>query len=143
KWIKVDGPLSLSRGDTVRVDLYVSVPTGRSFVAVHDPLPGALETVNADLAISSSADTEGAGEKDGDWIDYGEGRWSFYHRELRHDSARFYADWLEPGNYRLSYTAQAIADGTFTAPPTRAEEMYNPDIFGLGTGTKVVVETAR
>ena len=43
---------------------------------------------------------------------------------------RFYSDYLPPGNYHLSYTAQAIAEGKFTVQPTLAEEMYDPDVYG-------------
>ncbi len=147
KWTLASSPVDIKRGDLVRVDLYVSVPTARSFVVVNDPLPGGLETVNRDLATTSNVDAAAADfdagsyvRKYDDWIDYG-GRWSFYHQELRHDSARFYSDWLEPGNYHLSYLAQAVATGTFAAPPVKAEEMYDPDVYGLGTkGTLVVKE---
>ena len=75
-----------------------------------------------------------------DWHEYAVSRWSFYHKELRHDSARFYSDYLSPGNYHLSYLAQAVATGTFSAPPTRAEEMYDTDVFGTGAQGELVVE---
>jgi alpha-2-macroglobulin len=137
-WTPAKSPLTLKRGDLVRVDLYVSLPTARNFVVVNDPLPGGLETVNVDLATASQTDAQKAEEGRA----FGDSRWSFYHRELRHDSARFYADWLEPGNYRLSYMAQAIATGEFDAPPVKAEEMYDPDIFGLGVKDELIVEDA-
>jgi uncharacterized protein YfaS (alpha-2-macroglobulin family) len=57
-------------------------------------------------------------------------RYSFHLRELRHDAARFYADYLPPGNYLLSYTAQAIAGGEFAHAPATAIEAYDPDIYG-------------
>jgi len=117
---------------------------------VQDPLPGGMETVNRDLATASTVDAA-AGEFDraggsfwfkyGDWLDYGFSRWSFYHQELRHDSARFYADWIDAGNYHLSYTAQAIADGSFNAPPVTAEEMYDPDVYGRGIGRTLTIRT--
>jgi uncharacterized protein YfaS (alpha-2-macroglobulin family) len=119
---------------------------------VNDPLPGGLETVNRDLATSSKVDAEQAQYdqaggsfwfKHSDWREYNASRWSFYHRELRHDSARFYADWLEPGNYHLSYTAQAVATGTFAIPATLAEEMYDPDIYGRGAKGELKVEESR
>ena len=75
-----------------------------------------------------------------DWRHYRYSRWSFYHRELRHHAARFYSDYLPPGNYHLSYTAQAIAAGEFAVMPVHAEEMYDPDVFGKGlTGQLQVV----
>jgi len=134
-------PMEIRRGDIVRVDLFVSVPTARHFVAVNDPVPGGLEPINIDLATASVTDVERGEFKAAagswwfsfsDWRYYGRYFYSFYHKELRHDSARFYADYLPAGNYHLSYTAQAIAPGAFHVMPVRAEEMYDPDVYGHG-----------
>ncbi len=149
KWELAKSPVSVKRGDLVKVDLYLSLPTARNFVVVNDPLPGGLETVNRDLATASTVDADqGLFDESGgsywfkftDWKEYAVSRWSFYHKELRHDSARFYSDYLTPGNYHLSYLAQAVATGTFAAPPTRAEEMYDADVFGTGAKGELVVE---
>ena len=128
-----------SRGELVRVDVYVSLPTARNFVVIDDPVPGGLEPVNRDLANASLVDADaGTFQAAGgawwfrfnDWQGYGASRWSFYHQELRHDAVRFYSEYLPPGNYHVSYTAQAIAVGEFTVMPTHAEEMYDPDVYG-------------
>ncbi|MDC0358212.1 MG2 domain-containing protein, partial [Oligoflexia bacterium] len=139
KWELLEGPLKIKQGELVRVDLFVSLPTARNFVVVDDPVPGGLEPINRDLATASAVDADKAKykfaegsfwfERD-DWLHYGYSHWSFYHKELRHDSARFYSEYLPAGNYHLSYAAQAIAPGEFTALPLNAEEMYDPDIFG-------------
>lgn len=151
-WRLLKADEAISKGDLVRVDLYLNIPAARNFVVVNDPLPGGLETVNRDLATASGVDAdEGAFDesggswwfKFGDWNEYGFSRWSFYHKELRHDSARFYADWLEAGNYHLSYVAQAIADGTFNVPATLAEEMYDPDVYGRSLARTLSVGTAQ
>lgn len=139
QWQLLQSPLQLQRGELVRVDLYLSLPTARNFVVVDDPVPGGLEPVNRDLATASTVDADaGAYQPAGgawylqysDWISYSASRWSFYHQELRHDAVRYYADYLPPGNYHLSYTAQVIAAGEFAILPTHAEEMYAPDTFG-------------
>lgn len=141
KWVLLEDPMAIKRGELVRVDLFVSLPTARNFVVVDDPVPGALEPVNRDLATASRTDADKGEFKaaDGswwfrysDWSSYGVSRWSFYHRELRHDAVRFYSDYLPAGNYHLSYTAQAITSGEFFVMPVYAEEMYDPDIFGKG-----------
>ncbi len=142
KFLLLKNPaLQIQRGELVRVDLFVSVPTARHFVVVHDPIPGGLEPVNTDLATESEVDAQKGQFKAADdswfytfsnWTYYGRYFWSFYHKELQHDSARFFADYLPAGNYHLSYTAQAIAAGRFTAMPVSAEEMYDPDIYGKG-----------
>lgn len=142
-------PMNIKRGDVVRVDLFLSAPSARHFVVVDDPIPGGLEAVNADLATSSRIDAaKGAFRaangswfyKRSDWSHYGRYFWSFYHRELRFEAARFYADYLPAGNYHLSYTAQAIAPGTFSVMPSKVEEMYDPDVYGRGLPASLVVE---
>lgn len=152
KWKLLSEGEKIKRGDVVRVDLYVDIPAARNFVVVNDPLAGAFETVNQDLATASAVDGQ-AGDfeqsggffwfKHDGWREYGFSRWSFYHRELRHDSARFYADWLPAGRYHLSYAMQAIADGEFSAPPATAEEMYDPDVYGRSLGHEFSVQTAQ
>jgi hypothetical protein len=150
-WVLLANPLRIKRGELVRVDVYLSLPTARNFVVVDDPVPGGLEPVNRDLANASLVDAS-AGEfqpaggawwfRFSDWREYGVSQWSFYHSELRHDSARFYSDYLPPGNYHLSYAAQAIAEGEFASPPAKAVEMYDPDVYGLSLPGTVVVEAA-
>ncbi|MGZ8237494.1 MAG: alpha-2-macroglobulin family protein [Methylobacter sp.] len=139
KWELLKSPLQIKRGEVIRVDLYVSIPAARNFVVVDDSVPGGLEPVNRDLATASEVDAKkgdfnAAGGafwfKYLDWIDFGTSFWSFYHQEIRHDSVRFYSDYLPAGNYHLSYTAQAIATGTFSALPAEAQEMYDPDVYG-------------
>jgi hypothetical protein len=149
KWVLLKSPMQIKKGELVRVDLYMSLPTARNFVVVNDPVPGGLEPLNRDLATTSTLDADKAENdyaggsywfKFNDWFDYGFSRWSFYHQELRHNAVIYYSDYLEAGNYHLSYTAQAIAGGEFTVMPTSAEEMYDPDVFGKAATEKLVVQ---
>ena len=148
RWVLLDSPMQIERGELVRVDIFLSLPNARNFVVVDDPVPGGLEPVNRDLATASTVDADkGAYQPSGgswwfrysDWSSYGVSRWSFYHQEMRHHSVRFYSDYLPAGNYHLSYTAQAIAPGEFTVLPVHAEEMYDPDVFGKGEPTRLTV----
>ena len=141
EWVLLQSPMQIQQGELVRVDLYLSLPAARNFVVVDDPVPGGLEPVNRQLATASTVDADKAEMtfakqsfwyRHNDWRAYAYSRWSFYHQELRHHAARFYSEYLPPGRYHLSYVAQAIAPGEFTVLPTRAEEMYDPDVFGLG-----------
>ena len=152
KWVLAQNPLQVKTGDLVRVDLFVSVPSERYFVVVNDPVPGGLEPVNRELATSSELDAqkgeaafapESVGRRYAGWMTFGVSRWSFYHKELRHDSARFYSERLNAGNYYLSYTAQAIAPGEFMALPARAEEMYEPDVYGKSSPAELKVELSE
>ena len=148
KWQLLASPLAVKQGELLRVDLYLSLAAPRHFVVVDDPVPGGLEPVNRDLATASTVDADetefqAAGGsfwfKYSDWSEYGVALWSFYHRELLHEAARFYADYLPAGNYHLSYGAQAMADGEFHASPAKAEEMYDPDVYGKSMPATVSV----
>jgi hypothetical protein len=151
KWLALEDPIQLRAGELVRVDLYLSLPAPRNFVVVDDPVPGGLEPVNRDLATASEFDAEKAEIERppnsywfrfSDWWEFGYSRWSFYHQELRHDSARFYSEYLPAGNYHLAYVGQAIAPGEFHVGPVHASEMYDPDVFGQGVPARLRVEAA-
>jgi hypothetical protein len=152
RWVLLTMPMQIRRAELVRVDLFLSLPAARHFVVVDDAVPGGLEPVNRDLATASGIDADQAEYKaaDGsfwfhfsDWRDYESARWSFHHQELRHDSARFYSDYLPAGNYHLAYTAQAIAAGEFTVSPVYAEEMYDPDLHGRGTPAVLRIDEVK
>ena len=148
EWRLLTSGDSIGRGELVRVDLFVNLPAARNFVVVDDPVPGGLEPVNRDLATASGVDAE---EGDftaasaswwhgyDDWIYFRSQRWSFYHQEMGHDAVRFYSDYLPPGRYRLSYTAQAIASGDYQVRPTHAEEMYDIDIYGKSASMRLEI----
>lgn len=149
KFVLLNSPMQIQRGDIVKVDIFVSLATARHFVVVSDPIPGGLEPVNTQLATASTVDAAKSQHnfaeqswffKLSDWTYYGRYFWSFYHRELRHDGAYFYADYLPAGDYHLGYTAQAIASGEFSVMATQAEEMYDPDVYGRGLPARLEVE---
>jgi uncharacterized protein YfaS (alpha-2-macroglobulin family)/uncharacterized protein YecT (DUF1311 family) len=139
----------IKRGDVVRVDLYLHLSAARTQIVVDDPIPGALEPVNTELATASQVDADKAKATYAggslwfqfrDWNEYNFSFWSFNHRELRHDAARFYAEYLPPGNYHLAYTAQAVAEGDFVTQPVFAGEMYDADIYGKGVSGSLHVD---
>lgn len=136
-------------GNLVLAEIVVVTPNPRRYVVVDDPLPAGFEPVDARLATTSGAldldertgdndDPEEAFEDDGyDNAPTGKGFYpSIYVRELRDDRALFFIDRMPAGMYRYRYLARATTLGSFVLPPTRAEEMYTPEIFGrTGAGT--------
>lgn len=149
QWIQLASPMTVQRGELVKVDIFISLPAARNYLAISDPVPGGLEPVNRDLANDSQVDSNKGGFKAPrgslywkftDWQEFSVDGWSFYHQELRHDHVRFFADYLVAGNYHLTYTAQAIATGEFLAGPTHGEEMYDPDVFGKSKPANFVIQ---
>lgn len=126
------GELELRQGDLLRVDLDVDVPAPMTYVVVDDPVPGGIEPLNPELATTAGIDettlTAGAAYP-----------WPFYHRELRFEAVRHYADYVGQGQYRLSWFGQAIAAGSFAVPRSHVEQMYEPDVHGNGTTARLRV----
>lgn len=148
KWRLLSAQDSVTRGELLRTDLFISVPTDRNFVAVRDPVAGGLEPVNEDLATSGlplkaeqlNAVTPGSYQHSRtNWQRFSYSPWGFYHKELGHNAVVFYSDYLAKGQYHLSYFSQAIATGEFTRQSAHAEEMYNPDVFGKSAVGKLFV----
>jgi uncharacterized protein YfaS (alpha-2-macroglobulin family) len=129
-------PMTIRRGELVRITLTLNAPSERYFVVVDDPVPGGLEPLNPDLATASGLAADEA-TPPGSAYPY-----PFYHRELRFEAARFFADQIRQGTYVLSWIGQAVAVGSFAVPAPHAEQMYDPDIFGNDLPAKLVVEEA-
>lgn len=145
QWLAVRPGTILRRGEIVRVDLDVDAPTERHHVVLSDPLPGAFEAVNRNLA--TSAQTTPAEQPGVSILMFDGGPWpnmsivegGFYHRETAFDAVRFFADDLPAGHYRVVYSAQVIAPGRFIAPAPTVKEIYQPDVFGRGVSQHLKV----
>jgi hypothetical protein len=57
---------------------------------------------------------------------------------MRADRVVYFCDHLPAGAYTFRYLARVRSAGTATAGPTKVEEMYRPERFGLGEPTKLV-----
>ena len=129
------GATRFAAGDVVIADLIVVAPTPSSYVVVDDPLPAGFEAIDTNLSTTAAyLNEEGPSE------DYAERRDAIAHgrafvdtwhrRELRDDRALFFIDHLPAGMLHLRYLARATTLGRFVVPPTKAEEMYEPETFG-------------
>ena len=123
---------SFKAGDLVRVTLTLRLPKERRFVAVTDPLPAGFEPVESWFA-TTAADLARAQEDEegqqGSWE-----RWwqqgGFDHVERHDDRVLLFATRLAEGEHVFSYVVRATTAGTFRTAPARAEEMYEPEVFG-------------
>ena len=59
--------------------------------------------------------------------------------ELRDDRVLFFVDQLPAGLWHDRYLARATTFGHFVVPPTRVEEMYEPEVFGRTGASEVTV----
>ncbi len=107
-------------GDRVLVTVRVETPRTSHFVAINDPLPSLFEAVNPAFKSrggDSSPGRDGVAD----------------HREMRADRVLFFCDHLPPGAHVFRYLARVRTAGSASAPASKAEEMYRPERFGLGT----------
>jgi len=133
-----DGVWHLKAGARVRVRLTMVADNRRYHVALVDPLPAGLEIVNPALAVSGSL------PQDPNSSDYSRGWWwwgTWYgHQNLRDERAEAFTTLLWDGVYEYTYVARATTPGTFVVPPSKAEEMYSPEVFGRSASDWVIVE---
>jgi uncharacterized protein YfaS (alpha-2-macroglobulin family) len=131
-----DGTWLIRAGAKVRVRLTMVADARRTHVALIDPMPAGLESINPALAVSQTTPPED---------DVGPARWFwwwnwFEHQNLRDDRAEAFTSYLPGGTYEYTYLARATTPGEFVVPPTRAEEIYAPEVFGRSATDKVIIE---
>jgi hypothetical protein len=136
---------SFAAGDLVRVTLTFRLTKERRYVAVTDPLPAGFEPVESWFATTARdlADQQDRQRNEGgdanDWRNW----WRFSgfdHVERHDDKITLFATRLAEGVHEFSYIARATTSGSFRTAPARAEEMYEPEVFGR-TGTAVIQVT--
>jgi uncharacterized protein YfaS (alpha-2-macroglobulin family) len=132
-----DGVWHIKLGARVRVRLTMVVDNRRYHVALVDPLPAGLEAINPALAVSQSIPSD---PNSGDTIPYWWwGNW-YQHQNMRDERLEAFTTLLWEGVYTYDYVARATTPGTFVTPPTKAEEMYAPDVFGRSSSDLVIIE---
>ena len=130
---------SYKAGDLIRVTLTFSLTKERRFVAVTDPLPAGFEPVEswfATTAATLGARQDDQGDVESDWTRWWQ-RGGFDHVERHDDRVQLFATRLSEGRHEFSYIVRATTSGTFRTAPARAEEMYEPEVFGR-TATSVI-----
>lgn len=99
---------SAKLGDTITVKIIVRGSNNIPNVAIVDLLPGGF------VASDTSSNAN--------------------YSEIRSDRVVFYAD-LTREYTTLTYSAQVTTSGQFQVPPSHAQSMYNPSIYGNGRPT--------
>jgi uncharacterized protein YfaS (alpha-2-macroglobulin family) len=133
------GAWHVKAGKRVCVRLTMVAQARRYHVALVDPLPAGFESLNPALAVTGEipADPKQRTSRGAYWMWYGP--W-YEHQNLRDERTEAFTSLLWEGVYTYSYVARATTPGQFVAPPTKAEEMYHPEVFGRAAGDIVIVE---
>lgn len=110
------------RGDVVRVRLEVNASADMTWVALNDPIPAGATILGSGLGRDSQVAQQGEGQSN-------QGVWPTF-VERGQDSYRAYWDYLPKGTAVIEYTVRLNNVGDFALPPTRAEALYAPEMFG-------------
>ena len=124
--------MTYKAGDLVRVTLTLDLTKERRFVAATDPLPAGFEPVESWFATSAAALSTAQDEQpevSEDWFSWWQ-RGGFDHVERHDDRVELFATRLSEGRHQFSYIVRATTAGSFRTAPARAEEMYEPEVFG-------------
>jgi uncharacterized protein YfaS (alpha-2-macroglobulin family) len=129
-------------GDLVRVTLTFQLTKERRYVAVTDPLPAGFEPVESWFATTAALMMQRPEESEDSpkaWNSWW-ARGGFDHVERHDDRVLLFATRLSEGRHVFSYVARATTAGTFRTAPARAEEMYQPEVFGRTETTVITVK---
>ncbi len=132
-----DGTWHIKAGTRVRVKITMVADNRRYHVALVDPLPAGLEIINPALSVSQDVPQDDPSTRPYGWWWWG--TW-YEHQNLRDDRAEAFTSLLWDGVYQYTYYARATTPGTFVVPPTKAEEMYSPEVFGRSSSDKVIIK---
>lgn len=125
-------------GEMVQVRLRIVAPNTLRYLVVEDFFPAGAEAINPDLATSPQLGAIPSGER----IDArrnGWGWWYFDHIEFHDEKAVIYVSYLPRGVYEFVYAIRPSIAGDFNVIPPIAQEMYFPEVYGRGAGTRLTI----
>ena len=123
-----------SRGDVLRITLEVNASADMTWVALTDPIPGGATILGGGLGRDSEIATAGQRSPSGAWMAF---------EERSFESFRAYYEYVPKGSFKLEYTIRLNNVGDFAMPPTRAEAMYAPEMYGALPNARVKVEAGK
>jgi hypothetical protein len=142
EWFTADGkPLGnrpLRVGETLIVKLHVKTPSRLANGLIIDYVPAGVEIDNANIVQGEQSGVTVAG------IDVRQAMQDsrIQHVEFRDD--RFVVAAKLGGEMNFFYRVRVVTPGRFVVPPTYAEDMYQPQIYGLaGGGEALVISDGR
>ncbi len=125
---------SLKQGEEYVVVVKISSDYDRQFVVVDSGISSGMRILNSTFNTESSEVKNITGSN----------RWwgSFNYTENYNDRILLFADFLYKGEHTYKYVVRAITPGKYLLPATKAEEMYNSEVFGYD-GQKTIIIRAK
>lgn len=125
---------SYTRGDVLRITLEVNASADMTWAVITDPVPGGATILGSGLGRDSEIATQDEKRSGDGWPAF---------EERSFESFRSYYQFLPKGVVKMEYTIRLNNVGEFSLPPSRAEAMYAPEMFGEAPNARVKVEAAK
>ena len=143
-WYGTDGkpwtPRPLKEGEALIVRLSVTANTAMPEALVTDLLPAGLEIENFNLGDAKQwADVV----VDGVQISDRGSAADIKHEEFRDDRYVAAVNLSRGRTANVFYLVRAVSPGTYTVPPPLAEDMYRPDMRGVGRSTPTTITVVQ
>jgi uncharacterized protein YfaS (alpha-2-macroglobulin family) len=119
-----------TRGDVLRITLEVNASADMTWAVITDPVPGGATILGSGLGRDSEIATQGEKREGDGWPAF---------EERSFESFRSYYQFLPKGVVKMEYTIRLNNVGEFSLPPSRAEAMYAPEMFGETPNARVRV----
>ena len=107
-----------------------------TWVVLNDPIPAGASILGGGLGRDSAIALQAQERSDGQGV-------SPTFVERAQDGYRVYWDYLPQGTTVAQYTMRLNNAGDFVLPPTRAEALYAPEMFGELPNARWKVEDAQ
>lgn len=127
---KALAPGQYTRGDVLRVTLEVTSQADMTWVAITDPIPAGSTILGSGLGRDSEIATQGEKRSGAGWSAF---------EERSFEAFRSYYEYLPKGTVKMEYTVRLNNVGDFALPPSRAEALYAPEMFGEAPNARVKV----
>ncbi len=121
---------SYTRGDVLRITLKINASADMSWAVITDPVPSGASILGSGLGRDSEIATQGEKTSGESWPAF---------EERSFEAWRGYYAYLPKGITRVQYTLRLNTVGEFSLPPSRAEAMYAPEMFGESPNGRIKV----
>ncbi len=144
QWYTTDGkpwtPRPLKEGEALIVRLSVTANAAMPDALLTDLLPAGLEIENFNLGDAKQwADVVVDGIGISDRSDAADVK----HEEFRDDRYVAALRLSRGGTAKVFYLVRAVTPGTYTVPPPLAEDMYRPDLRGVGRSNPTTITVVQ
>jgi len=136
----LEHPVSSAKvGDLLLAKITVVAPQNLHYLIVNDPLPAGLEAVDQSLTTSPQNTEIPQLFTPEDIFKRGWGWWYFTNIQRMDEKVVLSTNTLPPGTYIYTYLLRASTAGQFYVVPTTVQELYFPDVYGRGWGSRFTV----